>query len=222
MYEGLADVPLSGGADTSDPTLSNAPERAVAADMHEDDNHEDAAGAVNGELEDTADGVDSADADILETLLQEFNPDANAEQDHSAAPPSPDQMQSAGPQPSNLEPPPPVLGPSSSDEPSVCAVIVDRFPLGSPGAPIPGAHQGSHVYQRSRDTFGSSEWAPFCSQRDWEVAHWAKMRGPTSSALAELLAIPEVCGHFFSVYLLINDIERWPMISGYHIAHQEN
>ncbi|KAF8264342.1 hypothetical protein EI94DRAFT_1772698 [Lactarius quietus] len=38
----------------------------------------------------------------------------------------------------------------------------------------------------------SSIWAPFCSQRDWEIVRWAKMCGPTSSALAELLAIPEI------------------------------
>ncbi|KAN0103742.1 hypothetical protein V8E52_011679, partial [Russula decolorans] len=37
-----------------------------------------------------------------------------------------------------------------------------------------------------------SIWAPFCSQCDWEVAQWAKMRAPTSSAMADLLAIPEV------------------------------
>ncbi|KAN0140498.1 hypothetical protein V8E53_001707, partial [Lactarius tabidus] len=70
--------------------------------------------------------------------------------------------------------------------------IVDRFPRGSPGAPIPGSHPGSHIYQSSQDAFGPRIWAPFRSQRDWEIAHWAKTRGPTSSALAELLAIPKV------------------------------
>jgi hypothetical protein len=150
----LADVSLSDGATTSDAAPANAPEHAGAinaADMHEDDNHEDAAGAVNGELEDTpndedtTDGVNSADADILKTLLQDPNYCANPEQGHSTSPPSP----AAGPQVSNVELPPPVLRRNSSDEPSVCVVIVDRFPLGSPGAPIPGAHQGSHVYQCS-------------------------------------------------------------------------
>ncbi|KAH9016036.1 hypothetical protein EDB85DRAFT_1875359 [Lactarius pseudohatsudake] len=71
-------------------------------------------------------------------------------------------------------------------------MIVDTFPHGSPGAPIPGAHQGSNVYQSSHELFGSSIWAPFCSQCDWEFARWAKTRGPTSSAVADLLAIPEV------------------------------
>jgi hypothetical protein len=69
-------------------------------------------------------------------------------------------------------------------------LVIDRFPHGNPGAPIPGARQGS--YQRSQEAFGASVWAPFRSQCDWEVARWAKMRGPTSSAMQDLLAIPEV------------------------------
>ncbi|EIW81904.1 hypothetical protein CONPUDRAFT_54049, partial [Coniophora puteana RWD-64-598 SS2] len=35
-------------------------------------------------------------------------------------------------------------------------------------------------------------WAPFLSQMDWEIARWAKMRGPSSTAFSELLAIPGV------------------------------
>ncbi|KAI9442877.1 hypothetical protein BJY52DRAFT_1206753 [Lactarius psammicola] len=42
------------------------------------------------------------------------------------------------------------------------------------------------------NTTGDLIWAPFRSQCDWEIAHWAKMRGPTSTAVMELLAIPEV------------------------------
>ena len=36
---------------------------------------------------------------------------------------------------------------------------------------------------------GPSEWSPFSSQLDWEVARWAKLRGPGSTALSELLQI---------------------------------
>ncbi|KAL0957479.1 hypothetical protein HGRIS_001272 [Hohenbuehelia grisea] len=35
-------------------------------------------------------------------------------------------------------------------------------------------------------------YAPFASQIDWEIARWAKLRGPGSTALTELLKIPEV------------------------------
>ncbi|KAF9787519.1 hypothetical protein BJ322DRAFT_1003262 [Thelephora terrestris] len=36
---------------------------------------------------------------------------------------------------------------------------------------------------------GPSEWAPFSTQLEWEVARWAKLRGPSSTALSELLQI---------------------------------
>jgi hypothetical protein len=37
-----------------------------------------------------------------------------------------------------------------------------------------------------------SEWAPFSTRLEWEVAHWAKLRGPSSTALSELLQIDGV------------------------------
>ena len=70
-------------------------------------------------------------------------------------------------------------------------LTIDSFPHGSPGAPIPGALQGQSEYQ-SRSVQGASPWAPFQSQCDWDVALWAKTRGPSSTALTELLQYPEV------------------------------
>jgi hypothetical protein len=72
-------------------------------------------------------------------------------------------------------------------------IVINHFPHGSPGTPVPGAHQGSSMYHSSQELFGVSCWAPFRSQCDWELARWAKMRGPSSSAVEELLAIPGVC-----------------------------
>ena len=37
-----------------------------------------------------------------------------------------------------------------------------------------------------------SEWAPFSSRTEWELARWAKLRGPSSTALSELLDIDGV------------------------------
>ena len=36
-------------------------------------------------------------------------------------------------------------------------------------------------------------YAPFLSEIDWQVAKWAKLRGPSSTALTELFKIPQVC-----------------------------
>jgi hypothetical protein len=69
------------------------------------------------------------------------------------------------------------------------AIIINQFPFGHPGAPIVGPHQAS-APNRSSST--DSEWSPFCSQIDWEVARWAKTCGIMSLAVRELLAIPGV------------------------------
>ena len=55
-------------------------------------------------------------------------------------------------------------------------LTVNHFPLGSAGALVPGAHQGSSLYQMSQEALGPSIWAPFQSQCDWEVAHWAMLQ----------------------------------------------
>jgi len=72
-------------------------------------------------------------------------------------------------------------------------LVVDQFPFGNPGAPIPEKPQGSSVYESWEATSMGSLWAPFQSELDWNIARWVKMRGHTSSAVAELLAIPGVC-----------------------------
>jgi len=35
-------------------------------------------------------------------------------------------------------------------------------------------------------------WAPFASKIDWEIAMWAKLRGPSSTAISELLKVEGV------------------------------
>ena len=72
------------------------------------------------------------------------------------------------------------------------AIIVDQFPFGRPGTPIIGPHQTSASDRTSSMVTGDSPWSPFCSQIDWEVAHWAKTCGATASAVTDLLAIPGV------------------------------
>ena len=72
------------------------------------------------------------------------------------------------------------------------AVVVEHFTVGKPGAPIPGTRRGQTWYDQVRARHGDSTWAPFWSQRDWVVAHWAKIHGAISTVLNEFLAFPEV------------------------------
>jgi hypothetical protein len=141
---------------------------------------------------DTADVDDTnaTDADTLELLVNNHSITTNTEQD------CPVEAQSVVPPVTPpIEPIPPADSPQlDADAPDLDSPIaIELFPHSNPGAPIPGACQDSG-YQRSQEAFGAEacQWAPFRSQCDWEVARWAKMRGPTSSAMEELLAIPGV------------------------------
>ena len=41
-----------------------------------------------------------------------------------------------------------------------------------------------------------NEWAPFSSRTEWELARWAKFRGPSAGAFSELLKIDGVSQSF--------------------------
>ena len=82
-------------------------------------------------------------------------------------------------------------------------VVIDHFPLGSAGTPIPGILQGPLAYAPNQATAAESAWAPFNSECDWKFACWAKTHRPMSSAVTDLLAIEEVCMISKSIILLL-------------------
>jgi hypothetical protein len=78
--------------------------------------------------------------------------------------------------------------------------VVERFPSTEAGAPIANVHadlkadpryESYHTGLKGRSD-RNNRWAPFSSQLDWEVAQWAKIRGPGSTAFTELLKIDGV------------------------------
>ncbi|KAI0039030.1 hypothetical protein FA95DRAFT_1504731 [Auriscalpium vulgare] len=70
---------------------------------------------------------------------------------------------------------------------------IQHFP-GAAGAPI--GNQDEAAYDQYRATVAGGDednpYAPFASKLEWEIAKWAKMRGPTSTAFTELLKIEGV------------------------------
>ncbi|TBU21176.1 hypothetical protein BD311DRAFT_812584, partial [Dichomitus squalens] len=93
--------------------------------------------------------------------------------------------------------------PSQSERNAVEANVsrktyVIPFPGHHAGAPIPRSDVPRRVdanekYQACLNEAPSTNpYHPFASRRDWLVGHWAKMRGPGSTAFSELLAIDEV------------------------------
>ena len=179
MSAGIDCTPLTDGFEhTSQQASSAGLDTAQATDSAHNTNDGDAA--------------DATDADLLELLANHGS--TNTKQDH------PVKAQSAAPPPIDPLPPSPAPPahppqPNANSLDALAPLAIDHFPHSNPGVPIPTAHRGSSGYQRSQDAFGASVWAPFASQCDWEMAHWAKMRGPTSSAMEDLLAIPEVRVH---------------------------
>jgi hypothetical protein len=72
--------------------------------------------------------------------------------------------------------------------------IVEKFgSRGNAGARLDW-HSNS-IYQQYLEELHepANIWAPFTSKIDWEVARWAKLRGPGSTAVSELLNIEGVC-----------------------------
>ncbi|PIL26404.1 hypothetical protein GSI_12165 [Ganoderma sinense ZZ0214-1] len=74
---------------------------------------------------------------------------------------------------------------------------IDRFP---------GVHAGAPVHQRRElsaydkvDADEDNVYFPFQSRIDWEVGRWAKLRGPTSTAVTELLKIKDYPGNIKQV-----------------------
>jgi hypothetical protein len=72
---------------------------------------------------------------------------------------------------------------------------------GRAGEAIGESHEvGYTAYSRDlHDEDTPSEWAPFATRMEWELARWAKLRGPSSTAFSELLKIDGVCSLFISL-----------------------
>ncbi|KAI0074312.1 hypothetical protein K474DRAFT_1716561 [Panus rudis PR-1116 ss-1] len=69
------------------------------------------------------------------------------------------------------------------------------YPSTKAGSPIPEQElrTAGYAHYASRSGGVENPYAPFKSKLDWEVARWAKLHGPSSTAVSELLSIPEVC-----------------------------
>ena len=68
---------------------------------------------------------------------------------------------------------------------------------GQAGMAINGQRERSAYEQyASTDTAVSNVYHPFRSKLDWDLARWAKMRGPGSTAVTELLEIEDVSDMF--------------------------
>jgi hypothetical protein len=163
--------------------------------------------------DDIADVTNAMDADTFETLG--LGPSHAADAIEIPSMPPPEELEPP------LEDPVPQSVRSGSEHTSN-AVVIELVPYGSPGAPISGAHEDSPMDDASSEDIGGSIWAPFSSQYDWEIARWAKTHSPTSSAVSDLLAIPEVKFFFFFFFSSLTSGGRLSTGLGCHTAQSRS
>jgi len=72
-------------------------------------------------------------------------------------------------------------------------VRIEKFPGEKAGTPVLDRDQHLYVKYQEHLGDGTNPYAPFSSKLDWEFAQWAKLRGPGSTAITELLKIDGVC-----------------------------
>ena len=186
----ISDMPVNATHTTPDVSTAPVPDDMGAdadADlMDRDTNSADADFADPDSVD--ADPVDATDADVWEALDQGLNVAVDPDQRHTSGAPSSVPSSFEVSQHPTASPDPPV---DDGDTNSQTELTIDSFPHGHAGSPIAGTLRGRSEYQL-REALGTSPWAPFHSKCDWDIALWAKMRGPSSTAFTELLQIPEV------------------------------
>ncbi|KAF8267553.1 hypothetical protein EI94DRAFT_1786387 [Lactarius quietus] len=81
--------------------------------------------------------------------------------------------------------------PSPMKDPTSGNMFITQYPGGMAGAVHSKARLGQNETYGLRigEESQGNIYAPFTSQIDWEVARWAKMRGPSSNSFTELMAI---------------------------------
>lgn len=90
--------------------------------------------------------------------------------------------------------------------------FVETYPSDKAGCPVSSSFMPdanccyAEQLECEGDTSRNPYW-PFTSQLDWDVADWAKMRGPGSTAVSELLRIDNVSFHI-GLLKLVND-KHW-------------
>ena len=149
---------------------------------------------TDGDPNEISDPADIADADAFEELAQNHHSFVTITPDQPAVDESPDLPDVPEQLPNDME---------AGNREVMPTVVIDHFPSASAGSPIHGMPRGNPSYESQQGTDRDSIWSPFASQCDWLFARWAKMRGPTSSATTELLAIPGVWASLCSIFTLL-------------------
>jgi hypothetical protein len=167
-------------------------------------NFEDEAGRSQGEAGNSEDEVGDFDDSLGEIFHRPSRPPVTVTDLDI-------ESESSDEEGEELQPHPTTQGPSSTQPGKDSYVMID-LPLttiqaqnnnnpfvikfgGRAGEALP--EQPKHTgYEEYSYALGAeddiNEWTPFSTRTEWEIARWAKLRGPSSTALSELLKIDGV------------------------------
>ena len=95
-----------------------------------------------------------------------------------------------------------IIGDGYGVKPVVRIRYNDKYSSARAGLPLTHEESRDHAYGAALGC-GDNPWAPFNSKKDWEIARWAKLRGPGSTAFSELLAINGVRFKYSSDYIIM-------------------
>ncbi|KAI0261454.1 hypothetical protein BC834DRAFT_972717 [Gloeopeniophorella convolvens] len=94
-------------------------------------------------------------------------------------------------------------------QPTSSRRFIEHFTTGLAGAPTSSDSARIPSYEAYKNAVGAdSVWAPFQTRRGWEFAYWAKTRGITPSAVADLLAIDGVVERLELSYNSVKELNR--------------
>jgi hypothetical protein len=96
----------------------------------------------------------------------------------------------------------------ASEDPLWNTPTIIPFPLASAGRKIRvgGEYPYLQMWKKVKG-HQNNLYNPFISRLDWEVARWAKLRGPSASAFDEFLKIPGVSSSYVSLIFDVTEIQ---------------
>ena len=79
--------------------------------------------------------------------------------------------------------------------------FTDSYPTSNAGVPITTTAPNTTPPSLQPPNSNNNPYFPFPDRMNWEIARWAKLRGPGSTAISELLSIDNVCHKFLCFFL---------------------
>ncbi|KAH9013566.1 hypothetical protein EDB85DRAFT_1876911 [Lactarius pseudohatsudake] len=104
--------------------------------------------------------------------------------------------------------------------------VLERRPMVTryPGRNAGVTHSETNMTENQKyeakigDTSQSNPYAPFASSLDWQIAKWSKLRGPSSTAFTEMMAIEGVSQSMNDTFLTFKNTQELNHLVDSHLS----